>query len=363
MDIDSIVPHSSKRKNNDNGDTESIEKKIKINDNNNYLFIPHPYQIKFFHQLYIDRNNPIDLNTSYIIGYEQPCIGWTELMRNVCIFTDDSFETYVSNLINREEEINKTNALGYSTFLLAARHNLIKKCEILLKYEQNINCLTNTGNNALIVLLNHAEFSDEYNLIKLLINSGINVDHINDSKCNALYYASVRRNSIQITQLLLECMKSPIEIQSLNGRGDNLLRKLLFDPDDFNYDLTKLIFKNTGKAARDYVDIELKYFCEHAFDRIGYEDVTEMDTTVLELLFEMGADITKVMDEILFIYDAEKKNQMISVLFAALNTVKNRYKEQLDENAIMKDCLLGVAFVEKPIVGHIVSYVNSYSSL
>ena len=156
-------------------------------------------------------------------------------------------------------------------------------------------------------------------------------------------------------------MKLPLEFNSVPDNR-NLLRVLLFEPDEFNYDIAKLIFTNTGKAARNNADAQLEYFVKNAFGAIGYDDVTEMDITVLILLFEFDADINKVMPFILLMDDSEKKNQMITVLFQALNIVKSKYKEQLDENTIMKDCLLSGSFVEKPLVGHIVSYINSYSN-
>ena len=312
----------------ENNSTSNKKQKIEIENNIEIIVFPPSDKFHSANQFYIKRFEPIQPTELYHVYEDESCIGWTDLMKYTVIATNKGLKKYLKTLVNKNEEINKQNQLGYSALLLAASYSYTNKCLILLQNGADLKQTTNIKENVLTLCVQIDDSEKIRKIIKTLVEYSIS------QKINILEDIQYKHNYIE----------------------DNLLRDLLFY-EPFNYEIVKLIFKNMeSEKAKWYANEELIYFCLNSTTVLHYVNVTEMNISILEILFEFGAKINNVISLIYYIQNPKVRANTLIVVCKALENIQDRYKKELYENEIMKEALL--ASPVNGIVGHILGYVN-----
>ena len=167
--------------------------------------------------------------------------------------TRGNIET-IKTFISKIQDVNTTNAKGYSALTLAVENGSSKMVEFLLSNGAKANIIDAKGNNLAYYLIqsykagsnNFDDFTEKQNLLK---NAGLDIT-VPQKDGNTLYHLAVAKNDLNILKKL---ESFDIDINSKNEEGMTALHKAALLAKDDSI-LKYLISRKANKEIKTEFD-------------------------------------------------------------------------------------------------------------
>lgn len=273
--------------------------------------------------------------------------------QNILIYSiDNGCDINISKyLINLGFDLNYLDKYNKSALVYAINNNNIEIIELLVKSGSKINYNDRNGNGIFDHIFNRELNANDEKTIRRLIELGMDINYIDESKKSALYTAILYKN-VNLVKFLIKngynlynkyiynsitpiiyykyddiiknildiLLTSGLDINMKNG-DDTILSHLIYD---HNIDLIKILIKN------EKLDINMtigKYsYLDIAYDNSHYD--------ILELLLTNFSNILRKYKDNIFLKSVKDNNLPILKMIIKYNININKLDELTQDNAL-----------------------------